>query len=95
MERFYQNLLGKRDGLSQPMPKAEALAEAKKWLRNLTRDEATKLAADLSGGVARAKGEQAFELVVPKSDQPDADADNHPFAHPRYWAAFTLIGDPN
>ena len=35
MERFYQNLLGKRPGLSQPMPKAEALDEAKHWLRSL------------------------------------------------------------
>jgi CHAT domain-containing protein len=29
MTRFYQNLLGKRPGLDKPMPKAEALAEAK------------------------------------------------------------------
>ena len=33
MARFYKNLLGKRDGLKAPMPKAEALAEAKRWLR--------------------------------------------------------------
>ena len=33
MARFYQNLLGKREGLKAPMPKAEALAEAKRWLR--------------------------------------------------------------
>ncbi len=32
MTRFYQNMLGKRPGLSKPMPKAEALGEAKKWL---------------------------------------------------------------
>ena len=44
MQRFYANLLGRRDGLSAPMPKAEALREAKVWLRNLRRAEA--LAAD-------------------------------------------------
>ncbi len=33
MVRFYQNWLGKRDGLDKPMSKAEALHEAKEWLR--------------------------------------------------------------
>jgi hypothetical protein len=32
----HQNLLGKGDGLKQPMPEARALAEAKEWLRELT-----------------------------------------------------------
>ena len=32
MQRFYANLLGVRPGLSQPLPKAEALAEARAWL---------------------------------------------------------------
>jgi CHAT domain-containing protein len=36
MQRFYANLLGARPGRSQPMPKAEALAEAKAWLRGLS-----------------------------------------------------------
>jgi CHAT domain-containing protein len=33
MQRFYANLLGKRASLSGPMSKAEALREAKEWLR--------------------------------------------------------------
>ena len=33
MTRFHQNLLGRRAGLDHPMPKAEALVEAKRWLR--------------------------------------------------------------
>ena len=33
MGRFYENLLGKREGLTRPMPKGVALAEAKAWLR--------------------------------------------------------------
>ncbi|MBI3466003.1 MAG: CHAT domain-containing protein, partial [Planctomycetes bacterium] len=43
MIRFYQNLLGKRDGLKAPMPKAEALAEAKRWLRGLKVEEVERL----------------------------------------------------
>ena len=34
MNRFYENLLGKREGLKGPMKKAEALAEAKASGRN-------------------------------------------------------------
>ena len=37
MQRFYANLLGRRPGLTGPMPKAEALREAKAWLRGLRR----------------------------------------------------------
>ena len=98
MTRFYQNLLGKRPGLEKPMPKAAALAEAKNWLRELSFEEALKLTAEASGGVVRGtrgKGE-LLTLVVPLVD-PKAPAakDAKPFAHPRYWSAFILIGDPN
>jgi CHAT domain-containing protein len=40
MERFYANLLGARPELKGPLPKLEALAEAKQWLRELPRKEA-------------------------------------------------------
>jgi CHAT domain-containing protein len=43
MVRFYQNLLGKREGLKSSLPKAEALDEAKHWLRTLTADQVTDL----------------------------------------------------
>jgi tetratricopeptide (TPR) repeat protein len=96
MDRFYQNLLGKREGLTQPMGKAAALAEAKQWLRNLSRDEAKQLAADITAGVARGNNEPALKLVVPTAEpQARAADDDRPFAHPRYWAAFILIGDPD
>src|SRR5262249_16690948 len=45
MERFYQNLLGHRPGLSGAMPKPAALREAKAWLRGLDGAEAARLAA--------------------------------------------------
>ena len=81
--------------LKAPLGKAAALAEAKAWLRNLPVEDAAKLTAAFTNGVVRAdreKGEKALELVVPKI-QPGKGST--PFAHPKYWAAFILIGDPN
>jgi CHAT domain-containing protein len=43
MTRFYRNLLGQREGLSQPLSKAQALDEAKRWLRSLTAEEVADL----------------------------------------------------
>jgi hypothetical protein len=90
MTRFYEDLLGKREGLDKPLPKAEALREAKRWLRTLPRAEVEKLASRLAKGELRAqeepKGPQMPQPVIPLGDTP--------FAHPRYWAAFILIGDP-
>ena len=40
MTRFYANLLGRTEGLPAPLPKAEALHEAKRWLRGLTVEQA-------------------------------------------------------
>ena len=96
MRRFYANLLGARPGLSQPMPKAEVLEEAKAWLRSLRGDEVTKLAADLSGGAARSKGATKRPEVAPATTPgvPVWAPDDRPFAHPYYWAAFVLVGDP-
>lgn len=84
MQRFYENLLGQysrtRGGHrpGHPMHKANALREAKQWLRSLTTAEAEKL--------TRGEVEES-ELSI--SQQP-----HHPFAHPCFWAAFILIGNP-
>jgi CHAT domain-containing protein len=82
MTRFYQNLLGKRKGLDKPLAKAEALQEAKAWLRGLTSKEVDQRLAELPRG--------------PEVERPTAPARAavHPYAHPYYWAAFILIGDP-
>jgi tetratricopeptide (TPR) repeat protein len=84
MQRFYQNLLGSRTGLDQPMPKAEALGEAKLWLRELPAEQVQKLLEQLPSGE---RGERV------KARAPAGSA--KPYAHPHYWAAFILIGDPN
>jgi CHAT domain-containing protein len=80
MVRFYQNLLGKRAGLKGPLPKAQALAEAKGWLRNLSPKEAKTAVASLPRGSLKAPGK--------------APGGARPYAHPYYWAGFILVGDP-
>jgi CHAT domain-containing protein len=91
MERFYQNLLGKRPGLKGPMGKAQALAEAKQWLRTLPRAEALKRAEAIGAGVERAPG--AKEL--PRVRVREGPKDEPPYAHPYFWAGFVLVGAPD
>jgi tetratricopeptide (TPR) repeat protein len=94
MSRFYQNLLGKREGLKTPLAKAEALQEAKRWLRQLRRSEVETLAGKLAEGVVRAKEVPPAQDSPQEAARPALPAGDRPFAHPRYWAAFILIGDP-
>jgi Flp pilus assembly protein TadD len=93
MTRFYQNLLGRRAGLSRPMPKAEALDEAKHWLRNLTVEEVGTELAALERGTVRplAKADGPAPRAASSAPKP---AGVRPCAHPYYWASFILIGDP-
>ncbi|MFO0969371.1 MAG: tetratricopeptide repeat protein [Gemmataceae bacterium] len=95
MDRFYQNILGKRDGLKAPMGKAAALAEAKDWLRALPRSEALKRTADLLDGVPRGKHATGPLLLAPKASSTPTSMEDRPYAHPYYWAAFVLIGNPD
>jgi hypothetical protein len=95
MDRFYQNLTGKRTGLTGPLGKADALAEAKQWLRALSLAEATQRLGAITAGVARGKGRPVRPLAAPPADPKADPKDVRPFAHPKYWAAFVLIGDPD
>ena len=95
MQRFYQNLLGRRLGVTGPMPKAEALREAKMWLRGLQRAEVLALTAQLSGGVDRGKDAKARQPVEPAAAIPAHDDNDRPYAPPHFWAAFVLVGDPD
>jgi CHAT domain-containing protein len=86
MRRFYQNLLGKREGLKGPLPKAEALREAKQWLRYLTDAQLQQEQRSLTA-TARGHEEERKPAAI--------SAAARPYEHPYYWAAFILIGDPN
>jgi len=93
MDRFYRNLLGKRAPGGKPLAKAAALREAKDWLRTVTASEALERLGALTQGVVRGERPAREEMqAVPKPK--DAAKDYRPYAHPRYWAAFILIGDP-
>jgi CHAT domain-containing protein/tetratricopeptide (TPR) repeat protein len=85
MVRFYQNLLGRRPGLARPLPKAPALAEAKRWLRGLSADEAERLGRGLAG---------AERVGAAQGPPRRAAGAARPYAHPHYWSAFILVGDP-
>jgi hypothetical protein len=95
MQRFYANLLGLRPGLTHALPKAEALREAKVWLRRLRRDEALVLFGELSTGVERGKGETARTPNDLAATIPSGKNNEYPYASPYYWAAFVLVGDPD
>jgi CHAT domain-containing protein len=92
MGRFYANLLGQVEGQKAPLGKAEALREAQHWLRNLSRAEAEKQAAALAAGVPRGEVVKLSRPVVPAPRA--GERDTRPYAHPYYWAAFILLGDP-
>jgi CHAT domain-containing protein len=100
MLRFHQNLLGRRDGLKAPMPRAEALREAKEWLRGLTVEEVDGELASLERGevhpltVKPATGE--VRPIPAKTGTPATARPKAPgrYAHPYYWAGFILVGDP-
>ena len=79
MQRFYRNLLGMREKLNEPLPKAAALREAKAWLRNLPKEEVAVLT----------RGEPRKSLKGQAKPTPTR------FDHPYYWAAFVLVGDPD
>jgi CHAT domain-containing protein len=94
MDRFYRNLLGKREDGARALPKAEALREAKQWLRNLTAQEALDRLGAITQGVVRGP-RPARQEMRPVPRPKEAPPDYRPYAHPRYWAAFVLIGDPD
>jgi CHAT domain-containing protein len=92
MQRFYANLLGQRQALQAPLGKAQALAEAKHWLRELTAEQAARESAALTQGVARGKGRKPLPALAGVK-APGAGKAVRPYAHPYYWAAFVLVGD--
>ncbi|MGO9920777.1 MAG: CHAT domain-containing protein [Isosphaeraceae bacterium] len=94
MTRFYQNLLGKRSAVSRPMPKAEALQEAKQWLRSLTVGQIDGELAALQRGDVRPLA-KVDGGTAPGAATSLKSSGNRPYAHPYFWAAFVLVGDPD
>jgi CHAT domain-containing protein len=86
MTRFYENLLGTPEGSVKPMTKAQALAEAKAWLRGLGPEEVRQLTQDLPTRGTRGR-------VEPRTGARDPGAVRS-YEHPYYWSGFILIGDP-
>jgi CHAT domain-containing protein len=87
MTRFYQNLLGKRPELTKPMPKAEALREAKTWLRGLSGDQDELAMQGIERGSVRRLPAGARQPAALQGEEKGI------YDHPYYWAAFVLIGD--
>jgi CHAT domain-containing protein len=99
MTRFYQNLLGTRAGLKSPLGKAEALAEAKSWLRGAGPEEVGEALAALPRGsivrreaVAPEPAARPDETVRSTAVAPKPAA--RTYEDPTYWAGFILIGSP-
>ncbi len=95
MLRFYENVLGKRAGLKTPLARAEALAEAKKWLKELTRKETLHLVAALGTGKWSSTTRGSIVDLDLDPTRVKVPGGERPYAHPFFWAAFTLIGDPD
>jgi tetratricopeptide (TPR) repeat protein len=87
MARFYENLLQRK------LKRAEALHEAKRWLRQLPRAEGEKRLAKLLDAVPSTERGKV-ERALPTRANAGA-GEERPFAAPYYWAAFVLIGDPD
>ncbi|HKB01969.1 MAG TPA: tetratricopeptide repeat protein [Gemmataceae bacterium] len=83
MTRFYGNLLG-----TPAMTKAEALAEAKRWVHGLTAADVGRLEQDLLNGLPAGTPRGTRREADPPAGDPAK-----PFSHPHYWSAFVLIGD--
>src|SRR5262249_41370335 len=66
MPRSYQDRLGRRPGLDQPLPKAEALQEAKAWLRGLTADQVGTALDALERGPVRPLATAGVSSATPR-----------------------------
>jgi CHAT domain-containing protein len=62
---------------------------------SLPREEALRGTAQLTKGVERGKGRKELPLRPALPAPLPGDVEDRPYAHPYYWAAFVLIGDPN
>ncbi|MCG8405187.1 MAG: tetratricopeptide repeat protein [Phycisphaerales bacterium] len=100
MVRFYENLLGAFEdsrrlphrsyGPGEAMTKADALFEAKQWVKRNTPEQNRKALSKLGLLPSKESGVRAKPGQRAGSDPPT----EFDFSHPYYWAAFIQIGDP-
>ncbi|MEG4391068.1 CHAT domain-containing tetratricopeptide repeat protein [Microcoleus sp. BROC3] len=90
--KFYENL-GRFSRL-QVGDVAIALADAQRWLRDLTSEELEVLLADFQPQISQMfdRLSQSSRLIAEASLQQIRNRKPYPFANPYYWAAFTATG---
>jgi CHAT domain-containing protein len=64
-------------------------------LRELSRAERDRLAEKLGKGVLRSDRTEVVEDNGPLPNEKPQEQGERPYAHPKYWAAFVLFGDPD
>ena len=86
-----ENLDRPQDG---PRPPAQALRRAQQWLRDeVTAKMAAETCLQRAQEALQAKDVQAFNLAQEAFFYYDRmPPDSRPFAHPVYWAPFTMSG---
>lgn len=57
--------------------------------------EVEKRVASMTNGVARGHRGKGFKVPLLKDLPKTEKKEDAPYAHPYYWSAFILIGDPN
>ncbi len=90
--KFYENL-GRFPRL-QVGDVALALADAQRWLRDLTGEELEVLLADLQPQISQMfdRLSQSYRVIAEASLQQIRNRKPYPFANPYHWAAFTATG---
>ena len=86
MERFYRN------HLSKGMDFAAALQEAQIWVRELKVGEVVQYAKQWYLASWGEEKTELFRYMRYYRHQAEQNPDLRPFAHPYYWAAFTVNG---
>ncbi|MEG4963020.1 MULTISPECIES: CHAT domain-containing tetratricopeptide repeat protein [unclassified Microcoleus] len=90
--KFYENLA--RFPRLQVGDVAIALADAQRWLRDLTGEQLEVLLADFQPQISQMfdRLSQSSRLIAEASLQQIRNRKPYPFANPYYWAAFTAAG---
>jgi CHAT domain-containing protein len=89
MQRFYN--LWRQEGLEPAM----ALCEAQRWMRDVTNAELSNLFKGLKDRALGAPEQSSADYALTKEmfrEYTLKNPDGRPFAHPYYWAAFSLCG---